>query len=668
MKRILLILLALTPLLVWGQNISVREFYLDANDLTANAYGTMEYDQNGEVCALIKVETTQKGFRFDGGSIGVTKVDETHVGEVWIYVPHGIRKISIHHAQLGSLRNYEFPVSIESARTYVMKLTTGKVQTIVEEVITQQFVVFRVDPPNALVILDGEPIPVYNGIAQKLVDFGDHSYRIDCSGYHSEIGKVVVNDSRNKIEKVVKLKPKFGWIVLSDPLSIGAAVYIDNVLVGKLPFVSSELQSGEHHILVVHDLYEAFDAKVEVTDGDTAMITPEMIPNFARLRLYIEEDAEIWVNNNYKGKRDITDDFASGSLFIECRKEHYRTVNKTIKVNPSMSGEQILLPSPIPIFGHLAVSSVPTNADVFIDGEKVGDSPIVLNNVLEGEHQIIIKKHGFSDFQKKVVVEEGKTAIVEGKLVNGCLVEFKCNVPKAHLYIDDIIVGYANGTYTLSIGTHRFKCTADGYGDYIDAIFVSGTEKQYRNIEMYPTADDLKGIRATGKSKEPRKNKFKEFFNSVYYDFGAAVGHMLKGSTVDEYGYAESEDGGGFSFSVSASKTIFDDDKFSFGPGLGVSSYGKGWCAPVFLSLAYHDGTGSASYAIGYNCIWWGDLGGKYTSKIYDQLLLTFGRYTGIQVGIEWSIIETFRIIGSIDNPEGKIGRPWFGFRLGLRL
>ncbi len=155
MKRILLILLALTPLLVWGQNISVREFYLDANDLTANAYGTMEYDQNGEVCALIKVETTQKGFRFDGGSIGVTKVDETHVGEVWIYVPHGIRKISIHHAQLGSLRNYEFPVSIESARTYVMKLTTGKVQTIVEEVITQQLVVFRGDPPNSLVSLDG---------------------------------------------------------------------------------------------------------------------------------------------------------------------------------------------------------------------------------------------------------------------------------------------------------------------------------------------------------------------------------------------------------------------------------------------------------------------------------------------------------------------------------
>ena len=48
-----------------AQDISVTEFYLDEKDLTANGRHAVE-DQNGDKCALIRVQTTQKGFSFDG--------------------------------------------------------------------------------------------------------------------------------------------------------------------------------------------------------------------------------------------------------------------------------------------------------------------------------------------------------------------------------------------------------------------------------------------------------------------------------------------------------------------------------------------------------------------------------------------------------------------------
>ena len=53
-----------------AQDISVTEFYLAENDLTANGRNAV-LDQNGDKCALIRVQTTQKGFQFDVGGMAV---------------------------------------------------------------------------------------------------------------------------------------------------------------------------------------------------------------------------------------------------------------------------------------------------------------------------------------------------------------------------------------------------------------------------------------------------------------------------------------------------------------------------------------------------------------------------------------------------------------------
>ena len=101
-KCILLILtlLMLSPMMM-AQSLSVTDFKARENDLTANTYGTMERDQNGEVAALIRVQTTQQGFVFSGGMMGIVKTKQG-VGEIWVYVPHGIKKLEIRHQQLGS--------------------------------------------------------------------------------------------------------------------------------------------------------------------------------------------------------------------------------------------------------------------------------------------------------------------------------------------------------------------------------------------------------------------------------------------------------------------------------------------------------------------------------------------------------------------------------------
>ena len=123
-KEVLILIGILLCLNIVAQNISVASFKLLETDLTANTVGTMMQDQNGEVAALIKVVTTQTGFTFDGGALGIVKTKQTP-GEIWVYLPHGAKKITIKHPQYGILRDYYYPISIEAARTYEMIVKQG---------------------------------------------------------------------------------------------------------------------------------------------------------------------------------------------------------------------------------------------------------------------------------------------------------------------------------------------------------------------------------------------------------------------------------------------------------------------------------------------------------------------------------------------------------------
>lgn len=80
-------------------------------------------DQNGKKAALIKVVTIETGFDFDIGMMGITEVHQ-EVGEIWVYIPERAQRMTIRHNEFGVIRDYYFPLTIESATVYEMILVT----------------------------------------------------------------------------------------------------------------------------------------------------------------------------------------------------------------------------------------------------------------------------------------------------------------------------------------------------------------------------------------------------------------------------------------------------------------------------------------------------------------------------------------------------------------
>ena len=165
MKRIVSILLLTAAVVTAGaQNMKVLQFRLLENDLTAAIQGTRKIDMNGETSALIKIQTPERGFSFDGGMQGIVASEE-HAGEIWLYVPRRAQKLIVQHPDYGVLRDYFYPINIEGGKTYEMLIDigTGRYATITSGV------------AKAKIFIDGDDCGI--SPVRKYLNYGRHTIK-----------------------------------------------------------------------------------------------------------------------------------------------------------------------------------------------------------------------------------------------------------------------------------------------------------------------------------------------------------------------------------------------------------------------------------------------------------------------------------------------------------
>ena len=489
---------------VSSQNLQITNFRLADTDQSANRPGSEVFDIDDNPCALLRLQTTEKGFTFDMGTIGFCEVDENHTGEVWVWLRPNTRFISVLHQKLGSLMRYEVPVRIEGKRTYYANLVSGRHHEYVEEAVTQQFVKFFVEPKDAMVTLDNQLIQLTDGYGYKMMRFGEYYYRVELADYHPSVGKIKVNDSEKPQEIHVSLKPAFGWIEVVSGVADGASVYIDNRAVGTAPLKTRRLSSGEHTVKIVKDKYATWQQTVTVQDEKTETIRPQLEAQFAKVTFVVEgyegrdsdlrqnevnphpelvsgSQADIYINNEKKGQGSVTVEMGYGPCLIECKKPSHRTTKRDIEITSAYKGQTIQLQAPEPIYGRLIVETSVPNATVYVDSELAGTAPLQLSRVLVGKRTITLKKQGYADCTKTVIVEEGKTASVSMDMQNSATVYLSCEKQNAQIFIrrkgEADYRSLCYGTYNgeLELGEYEAKTTAANCKDGITTFVVEAS-------------------------------------------------------------------------------------------------------------------------------------------------------------------------------------------------
>lgn len=421
MKRVLFFLfIQLFTIILVAQNIVVESFVHLETDLTANLEGTIVYDQNGEKCALIKIRSNPptKDFIFDLGVLGVveTRFDGP---DIWLYVPYGVKKITIKHPQLGVLEDYDLGIPVKKANTYMLSLRVGRVQTIIEEQLMKQFLMFRLNPKDAVVEVAGETwIPNADGVCRKMLSYGTYDYRVKAKNCRDEVGKVTLSNAEETKVVEINLRPEYGcWIEVrgGDDL-VGAVVYVDDEMVGRVPVKTEKLSSGRHNVRIVKDLFLTYIEDVIVEDNQTKVLSPKLVGDFSSVAISTKSGAEIWVDGELKGITAWNGRLSFGEHFMETKQTSHRSQSRVIYIQPNEVTKSIQLPEPLPIYGNLSVEVLPDFADIYIDGINVGQTPKIIPKILIGEHKVQVYAEGKRSMEKIITIRENEMLSVTGEL------------------------------------------------------------------------------------------------------------------------------------------------------------------------------------------------------------------------------------------------------------
>ncbi|KIX14834.1 hypothetical protein X474_06730 [Dethiosulfatarculus sandiegensis] len=123
-------------------------------------------------------------------------------------------------------------------------------------------------------------------------------------------------------------------------------------------------------------------------------------------------------------------------------------------------------------YGRMVVGCKPS-AKVFVDGKPMGQTPLIMDQVLVGERQVQVKAYGAVS-AKKVNIEENKSAKVRFELRGGAIAVNAA--PWADLLLDGVPVGATPVQLKdLPLGPHRLSVRRKGYKEqHKDVVLKKG--------------------------------------------------------------------------------------------------------------------------------------------------------------------------------------------------
>jgi hypothetical protein len=168
--------------------------------------------------------------------------------------------------------------------------------------------------------------------------------------------------------------------------------------------------------------------------------TPTPTQGYGRITFTsIPSEANIYLDNAFKGLTPLTiDGVPNGNHTVLLRLSKYQDSVRTITVAGNTLLVNIALvpvsavtttptPTPQPTvtvtavptteYGSLSVTTSPSGARVYVDGELKGITPATIPGIAAGKHTLLVSHPGYIDLNTTVIISAGKTAEYTTSLV-----------------------------------------------------------------------------------------------------------------------------------------------------------------------------------------------------------------------------------------------------------
>lgn len=217
----------------------------------------------------------------------------------------------------------------------------------------------------------------------------------------SKISSIDILDIKgyNNTIYFIELKKGNGILKFENKPELNKAVIeIDRNIFKSLDELDSiNLSEGKHKVVIRSEDTISFVKEVDIISGQETIVDLSELQNKSGT-LYIKsnvKDYTLYINDVIETSREPLK-LQYGTYSIRAEKEGYNPFQAQVSINGSRANVEINLEK-IEKIGKLNISSNPDNAEVFVNNNFVGYTPLVYK-LPHGVHTITLKKSGYNDF------------------------------------------------------------------------------------------------------------------------------------------------------------------------------------------------------------------------------------------------------------------------------
>jgi hypothetical protein len=259
---------------------------------------------------------------------------------------------------------------------------------------------------------------------------GTYTISAELNGYHTySTTTSVASGTRSSVYCPLSPLDTTGSLyVLSDPTN--ANIYLDAVYKGRTPMTITSIAPTTHILEIDHAGYYDWKSTVEVPAGGTKTVSATLnpMPTSTVGWVYVSSSpggASVTLDGNPVGQTPYSgslklNNIAAGDHTVALSLAGYSPYSAQTSVLASTVSEvsAILQPSsPASSTGGLSISSTPAGANVFIDNNFVGITPLTQDSVPGGTHTVTIRMEGYQEYSVSTPVNAGATSTVSAALM-----------------------------------------------------------------------------------------------------------------------------------------------------------------------------------------------------------------------------------------------------------
>ena len=253
---------------------------------------------------------------------------------------------------------------------------------------------------------------------QQTLSAGKYQVRLQREHYEPLLDTIAVLPNGDHSFDQHALKPQFAKVAIAS-LPPGAHITMDENQIGITPHIADTVGFGLHSMRL--SLEEYIDTSFVFTVFDTSSLTFQLplTHNVGWISIQSEPDsAEVVIRASGKllGYTPLIDrKVTPGSYDLYLKQPLYDTafVSITVGMDEHMPVKQVNLRR---ARGHLKVQVQPSGTRVWLDGKKIGESPLETDTVIAGLRNLELRQATYDPIQKSVEIAEAGVTLINDTL------------------------------------------------------------------------------------------------------------------------------------------------------------------------------------------------------------------------------------------------------------